>query len=96
MDYDMKSTSWYSFIFGVGYLSCCSKKQEIVAQSIAAAEFIAATAPGNQALWIKKILCDLGLEMKESTKICVGNKVASAISHNPIFHRKTIHFNVTL
>ena len=72
------------------------KKKEIVAQSIAAAEFIAATAPGNQALWIKKILCGLWLEMKESTKICVGKKVASAISHNPIFHRKTIHFNVTL
>lgn len=26
MDYDMKSTSGYGFIFGVGYLSCCSKK----------------------------------------------------------------------
>ena len=71
------------------------KKKEIVAQSIAAAEFIAATAPGNQALWIKKILCDLGLEMMESTNICVGNKAATAISHNPIFHRKTMHFNVT-
>ena len=59
MDYDMKSTSGYGFIFGAGYLSCSSKKQEIVAQSIAAAEFIASTAPGNQALWIKKILCGL-------------------------------------
>ena len=28
MDYDMKSTSGYGFIFGAGYVSCCSKKKE--------------------------------------------------------------------
>ena len=27
MDYDMKSTSGYGFIFGAGYVSCCSKKK---------------------------------------------------------------------
>ena len=40
MNYDMKSTSGYNFIFGAGYLSCSSKKQEIVAQSIAAEELM--------------------------------------------------------
>ncbi|KAH0709253.1 hypothetical protein KY284_010680 [Solanum tuberosum] len=93
---DMKSTSGYYFIFGTGCFSWCSKKQEIVAQSTAEAEFIAATGAVNQALWIKKIFCDLGLEMKESTEIFVDNQAAIAISHNPIFHRKTKHFNVKL
>jgi len=93
---DMKSTSGYCFIFGAGCFSWCLKKQEIVAQSTAEAEFIAATAAVNQALWIKKIFCDLGLEMKESTEIFVDNQAAIAISHNPVFHRKTKHFNVKL
>ncbi|KAF2325167.1 hypothetical protein GH714_024799 [Hevea brasiliensis] len=37
---DMKSTSGYCFNFGSGCFSWCSKKQDIVAQSTAEAEFI--------------------------------------------------------
>ncbi|XP_039155515.1 uncharacterized mitochondrial protein AtMg00810-like [Eucalyptus grandis] len=47
---DMKSTSGYCFDFGSACFSWCSKKQEIVAQSTAEVEFIAATAAANQAL----------------------------------------------
>jgi hypothetical protein len=36
-----------------------SKKQDIMTQSTAEAEFIAATATVNQTLWLQKILCDL-------------------------------------
>jgi hypothetical protein len=46
---DMKSTSGYCFSFGSGIFSWCSKKQEIIAQSIAEAEYVAATAATNQA-----------------------------------------------
>lgn len=35
----------------------------------------------NQALWIRKIFYDLGLEMKESIEIFVDNQAAIAISH---------------
>ena len=40
----------------------------MVAQSIAEAEFIAATAIVNQVLWLRKILDDLYLEQKKSTE----------------------------
>ncbi|XP_047267545.1 secreted RxLR effector protein 161-like [Capsicum annuum] len=49
---DMKSTSGYCFNLGSTVFSWCSKKQKIVAQSTAEAEFIAATAAANQALWL--------------------------------------------
>lgn len=53
---DMKSTSgYYCFSFGSGVFSWSSKKQEIVAQSTAEAEFIAATAAVNQALWLRRL-----------------------------------------
>ncbi|KAL3729902.1 hypothetical protein ACJRO7_026971 [Eucalyptus globulus] len=58
---DMKSTSGYCFSLGSACFTWCSKKQEIVAQSTAEAEFIAATAAANQALWLKKIMKDLWL-----------------------------------
>ena len=68
----------------------------MVAQSIAEAEFIAATAIVNQVLWLRKILDDLYLEQKKSTEILVDNQAAIAISHNPVFHGRTKHFNIKL
>lgn len=51
---DMRSTSGYCFTLGSGVFSWSSKKQETVAQSTAEAEFVAATAAVNQALWLKE------------------------------------------
>lgn len=93
---DMKSTSGYCFSFGSGIFSWCSKKQEIVAQSTAEAEFIAATAAVNQALWLRKMLIDLLLEQKTTTEVMVDNQAAIAISRNPVFHGKTKHFSIKL
>ena len=59
---DLKSISGYCFFLRSGAFSWCSKKQDIVAQSTAEAEFIVATAAINQALWLRKILVDLNLE----------------------------------
>jgi len=81
---DMKSTSW------------CSKKQDIVARFTVKAEFITATTAANQGLWLKKIMCDLHMEEKGSTKIFIDNQVAIAISNNPVFHGKMKHFNIKL
>lgn len=91
---DMKSTSGYCFSLGLACFTWCSKKQEIVAQSTAEAEFIAATATANQALWLKKIMKDLWLNSNECIKINVDNQAAIAISQNPVFHGKTKHFKV--
>ena len=93
---DIRSTSGYCFTFGSNIFSWSSKKQETVAQSTAEEEFVVPTAAVNQALWLRKILMDLNLEQKESTEIFVDNQAAIAISHNPVFHGKTKHFNIKL
>jgi hypothetical protein len=93
---DMKSTSGYCFSFGTGIFSWSLKKQEVVAQSTAEAEFIAATAAVNQALWLRKLMVDLKEEQASSTKVFVDNQAAIAISSNPVFHGKTKHFNIKL
>ncbi|XP_022751424.1 uncharacterized protein LOC111300070 [Durio zibethinus] len=56
---DMKSTSGYVFFIGLNVFSWNSKKQGTVAQSTAEAEYIAAAAAVNQAIWLRKILMDL-------------------------------------
>ena len=90
----MKSTSGYCFSFGSGIFSWCSKKQEVIAQSTAEAEYVAATAAANQVLWLRKILADLDMEQKKATRVNVDNQAAIAISNNPIFHGKTKHFKL--
>ena len=68
----------------------------MVAQSTAEAEFIAANATVNQAIWIRKLLVDLHMNQIEPTEIFVDNQAAIAISKDPVFHGKTKHFNIKL
>nr|GMD60386.1 Retrovirus-related Pol polyprotein from transposon TNT 1-94 [Ipomoea batatas] len=91
-----RSTSGFCFNFESGSFTWSSRKQEIVAQSTAEAEFISATAAVNHALWLRKILCDLHLEQKASTEVMVDNQAVIAISNNPFFHGKTKHFSIKL
>ncbi|XP_016714718.1 secreted RxLR effector protein 161-like [Gossypium hirsutum] len=59
---DMRSTSGYLFSLGSGAFCWSSKKQQTVAQSTAEAEYIAATGAVSQAIWLRKLLCDLNEE----------------------------------
>ncbi|KAK4385205.1 hypothetical protein Sango_2644500 [Sesamum angolense] len=47
------------FSLGSGIFSWASKKQATVAQSSAEAEYIAAAATSNQAIWLRRILEDI-------------------------------------
>ena len=91
---DMRSTSGYLFSLGSGCFSWSSKKQDVVAQSTAEAEYVAAAAAVNQALWLRKILAYLKYVQSEATKLFVDNQAAISISNNPVFHGKTKHFKI--
>ena len=67
-----------------------------MAQSTAEAEFVAATAEVNQALWLRKIFGDLHMNQTKGTEIFVDNQSAKPISHNTVFNGKTKHFNIML
>lgn len=90
----MKSTLGYVFSLRSGVFSWISKKQEVVAQSTAEAEYIAASATVNQAVWLRKILADLRHKQEEATEVLVDNKSAIAISKNPVCFSKTKHMKI--
>ena len=91
---DTRSTFGYCFTFGSGCFSWCSKKEELVAQSTAEVEFIAAITAANKAIWLKKIMDDLHMHQEDNIEIFVDNQATLAISHNPIFHGRTKYFKV--
>ncbi|XP_016694436.2 secreted RxLR effector protein 161-like [Gossypium hirsutum] len=64
---DMKSTSGYAFTLGSTMFCWSSRKQPMVAQSTAEAEYVAAANAVNQAIWVRKILADLNLHQREAT-----------------------------
>ena len=78
------------------FFSWRSKKQDVIAQSTAEAEYVAAVAVANQAIWLRKLMADLHMEQKESTQVLVDNQAAISISKNPVFHGKTKHFKIKL
>ncbi|KAL0368928.1 UNVERIFIED_CONTAM: hypothetical protein Scaly_1111700 [Sesamum calycinum] len=69
--------------FGIWNISWASKKQATVAQSSAEAEYIAAAATSNHAIWLRRILEDIGEKQEEPTTIYCDNKSAIAITKNP-------------
>ncbi|PKI56466.1 hypothetical protein CRG98_023104 [Punica granatum] len=87
-------SSGYCLSFGSTCFSWSSKKQDIVAQSIAEAKLIAATTAANQAVWLRKLMNDLGFGVEEATTSYVDNQAAIAVSQNLVFHGKTKHFKV--
>lgn len=91
---DMKSTSGYVFSLGSGIFCWNSKKQSVVAQSTAEAEYIALSAAVNHAIWLRKLLSDLDLIQEGPTIIYCDNKSAIAIAENPVQHGRTKHINV--
>lgn len=71
-----------------------SRKQDVVAQSTAEAEYISAAAAANQAIWLQKMLKYLGQEQNDPTVLWCHNKSAIAIASNPVQHGRIKHINV--
>lgn len=91
---DAKSTLGYVFSLGSGAFSWSSKKQEIVVQSSAETEYIAAAGAVNQAQWLRKILDDLQILSTEPTVLYIDNKSEILIAKNPMLHGKTKHIKI--
>ena len=68
---DKKSASCYAFLFGSSICSWLSKKQSVVAQSTAEAEYVSASKATSQAIWFKRIFEDIGEKQKKKGLFCI-------------------------
>lgn len=91
---DRKSTSGYVFVLSNGAVAWSSKKQPIVTLSSTEAEFIAAGAAATQAVWMIKILKELGQYQKDSSIIMCDNTSTIKLTKNPILHGRSKHIEV--
>jgi hypothetical protein len=91
---DRKSTFGYIFLLDGAPISWVSKKQSIVALSTTEAEYIATTHAAKEAIWIRKLMSELGHEQKQPTTIFEDNKSCIALANNPVFHMRTKHIDI--
>ena len=88
---DRHSTSGNLFLLAGGPISWQSKKQGVVALSTCEAEYVALSAAVQEAIWLKKLLADLGVVPKQPVVIMED---ALAVAKNPIAHTRTKHIDI--
>ena len=91
---DRKSTSGYcTFVCG-NLVTWRSKKQNVVARSIAEAEYRSMAHGVCEMMWLKRVLEELKRPVIMPMKLYCDNKAAISIAHNPVQHDRTKHVEV--
>ena len=88
-----RSTTGYTFLLAGGAISWCSKLQATVSTSTCEAEYIAAATATKEALWLRKLLSDFGLNASP-VLINSDNQGALAIIKNPVTSARSKHIDV--
>ncbi|KAH9762162.1 Integrase catalytic domain-containing protein [Citrus sinensis] len=88
-----KSTTGYVFTLAGAAVSWISKLQTIVALSTTEAEYMAATQACKEAIWIQRLLEELGHKQHKIPVFCDSQSVLH-IARNPTFHSRTKHIGV--
>eukprot|EP00253_Pinus_taeda_P015549 PITA_15549 len=93
---DRKSIIDYAFNIGYGVIAWSSKKQSTIALSSCEAEYQALCVATCEAIWLRRLLNDVGQEQKNSTSIKSDNQSTVKLAHNPVFHKNTKHIDTQL
>ena len=88
------STSGYVFKSGSSTVSWCSRKQATVAKSATEAEYVSLSLATQEAIWLRRLMNDLGNRMISPTLMYEDNQGAIQLSRNPKFHNRTKHIDV--
>ena len=91
---DRKSTTGYVFFLANGAVTWNSRKQCTVALSSMEAEYMAITEGAKEAIYLRKILNDLGFPQAKPTIIYTDSQSAITLGNNPTFHKRAKHISV--
>ena len=68
------------------------EKKKRVAQS--EAEYIAVCSAASQAIWLQRVVNEIGFKVEKGVRIFCDNKSSIAIGKNPVQHRRTKHTDI--
>ena len=74
-------------MIGNAAVSWSSKKQATVARSTTEAEYVALSFAAQEAIWLRRLLSDVGLGGDDPTVLYEDNNGAIDLSKNPKYNR---------
>ena len=89
-----RSVGGHCFTLGSGMVSWSSKKQNTIADSTCAAEYMAVSEAGWELVWLRTLLRELGYESIKATPLLCDNSAAVLLSADQSFHNRTKHLDV--
>jgi hypothetical protein len=89
-----RSITGYVFVLAGAPISWQSRQQVSVALSSMEAEYMAACAAAQEALWLRMLLLDLGVDMVKPISLKEDNQAAIAFSKNPGDHKRSKHIDI--
>jgi hypothetical protein len=89
-----RSTTGYVFTLGGAAITWASRLQPTVAQSSCEAEYMAMCAATREAVYLRLLLQELGVNTNSGTVIYVDNQGAIALAQNPAHHKLTKHIAI--
>ncbi|XP_049936538.1 secreted RxLR effector protein 161-like [Nymphaea colorata] len=88
------STTGFCVFLGDSLISWRCKKQNKVSLSSTEAEYRAMATTTMEIVWLKSLLKDMGIHIKDPVKLCCENKSAIYIASNHTFHERTKHIEM--
>jgi hypothetical protein len=89
-----RSTSAYAVKMGTGAVSWMSRLQSIVALSTTEAKFISAVSAGQEIVWMRPFLGELGYSFYAPSLLLVDNQSAIQVARNPEHHGRMKHLDL--
>ena len=89
-----RSTSGYVFQIGRSTVSWSSRKQATVAKSSTEAEYVALSSATQEAVWLRRLMEDLGKHLNVPTTIYEDNQGAIELAKNAKYHNRTKHIDI--
>lgn len=87
-----RSTTGYIFFLANGPVS--SQRQKLVTLSTTESEYVAAAAATREAMWLRKLLRDIGYLIENETALFGDNQSAIRLVENSEFHKRTKHIDI--
>ncbi len=89
-----RSTQAYVFLLGESTISWKSKRQTSVALSSTEAEYMGACFATKEAVWLRRMLAELGIVSAAPTLVYTDNQSSIKLINNPVHHERTKHIDI--
>jgi hypothetical protein len=89
-----RSTTGYIFLYHGGFVVWASRRQKCISLSTTEAEYVAGCETSKEAVWIDRLLKEIGQDQTLPMPLLCDNQSAIRLAKNPEFHQRTKHIQI--